>query len=588
MSSQQSNKTFGYQLDDGQVSTSLKHMKRVYDEIEDMNADFHNLRTVMRPDPEDHINLFYFVMLPNDGSMAHQPLVGRMYLPPNYPTDPPVIHLFTRTGRYNVDVYRNYIETPQHMHSSLCFDILRSKSNSGTWEPQYTISCLFASLMQAVVSYLVPQEYGQDRQEFVKMETLESQRKAICETYVKWSKLAPDIPSIPLIEAIEIPARQLVFPHPVTSNDVYDRNPRIYTSDEFYLQTNDVKNNVTFDIDLSNLSNNPHVVFSVILSNEKTGRDLVGRKQETVLVRNGVTASSAKKKVGWNKAKWFYHGIPLNQNNLKLNVTVANNQFVMSYIDKDGCRVIHGDTPVSQLDIKSIGDVKNVPFYMHIFLKRKRGDPITLTILKSKNGYIHPGVNNVMRYDEIKEEKSDIVTLDHPPVYVSGQLSGIDTHKLFERLCKDMMRTTKNQKIVDNYNVKFGMNKPAHVTLAFYKDKPNHDEWKEFVIGNYLPIQGNKFDLDIVGFAMDSNCVALMVRIPADIPFLPADKNLHLTMMLSGNTKPVYSNHLITTLKAKKDDDILENEFLAMYPDPIRYSATVKFVGKLRDKKKNN
>ena len=59
-----------------------KILKRVWTEVEDVNADFFNLRTVITPDTvNDDVTRFYFTMLPNDGAMAHLTLVGTFYIP---------------------------------------------------------------------------------------------------------------------------------------------------------------------------------------------------------------------------------------------------------------------------------------------------------------------------------------------------------------------------------------------------------------------------------------------------------------------------------------------------------------------------
>ena len=56
--------------------------KRVWAEVEEANADFFNLRTVITPDLiDDDVTRFYFTMIPNDGAMAHLNLVGRFYIP---------------------------------------------------------------------------------------------------------------------------------------------------------------------------------------------------------------------------------------------------------------------------------------------------------------------------------------------------------------------------------------------------------------------------------------------------------------------------------------------------------------------------
>jgi hypothetical protein len=53
-------------------------LKRVWKEVKEANADFFNLRTVISPDLiDDDVTRFYFIMLPNDGAMAHLTLVGK-------------------------------------------------------------------------------------------------------------------------------------------------------------------------------------------------------------------------------------------------------------------------------------------------------------------------------------------------------------------------------------------------------------------------------------------------------------------------------------------------------------------------------
>jgi hypothetical protein len=59
-----------------------KTLKRVWTEVKEVNADFFNLRTVISPDTvDDDATRFYFMMLPNDGAMAHLTLVGIVYIP---------------------------------------------------------------------------------------------------------------------------------------------------------------------------------------------------------------------------------------------------------------------------------------------------------------------------------------------------------------------------------------------------------------------------------------------------------------------------------------------------------------------------
>lgn len=127
-------------------------LKRVWTEVKEVNDDFFNLRTVISPDiVDDDATRFYFMMLPNDGAMAHLILVGTFYIPDEYPESPPIVQLYTPTNRYNVDVFRSALGKKKP-RSTMCFDILRSQAAGGAWKPEYTLSSLFASLMSAIVS----------------------------------------------------------------------------------------------------------------------------------------------------------------------------------------------------------------------------------------------------------------------------------------------------------------------------------------------------------------------------------------------------------------------------------------------------
>ncbi|KAI1118405.1 hypothetical protein F5Y14DRAFT_400270 [Nemania sp. NC0429] len=353
----------------------LKKRKRVWNEIEDVNADFFNLRTVIKPSADDDLSRFYFAMSPNDGALAHMTVVGCFYIPDKYPESPPVVHVYTMTGRYNVDAYH---DTQSRTWSSLCFDILRSKRAGGAWRPEYTISSLFASVMSAIVSFYVPQQHGPVRPEYVSMEKLEVVKRDAVSVYDRYKHLVPSLPSIPLVEATMVPAEQMSFPDTIKA----EGNKKV-TSGPIYLQDPD-QSVQTFAVDLSQLHSG--IVFSVILSNSKN--DLVGKKPGTILVRNGVTATAARKRAN-DTTQWFYHGKPMNDGDMRLHVTIGRDQMTMAYYS-GGRLYVHGDCPVSRLSAGQIGDVRGVPFHVHIFLIQKSGEPAEITLLDTEGkGYIH-------------------------------------------------------------------------------------------------------------------------------------------------------------------------------------------------------
>jgi hypothetical protein len=91
------------------------------------------------------------------------------------------------------------------------------------------------------------------------------------------------------------------------------------------LQSNQYK---TIEFELINLT--PEFVLSFILTNN--ANDMKGSKSDTIIFRNGVTATAAKK-LPKKPLNWFYHGKPLNGGDMKINLTITPNQFAMSYID---------------------------------------------------------------------------------------------------------------------------------------------------------------------------------------------------------------------------------------------------------------
>lgn len=81
----------------------------------------------------------------------------------------------------------------------------------------------------------------------------------------------------------------------------------------------------------------------------------------------------------------------------------------------------------------------------------------------------------------------------------------------------------------------------AHVTLAFHTDAG----FSTLVENHYKAHVGKEFPFQVWGFVRDQFCVALLVNEKDfPLPYLPANKKLHITMMLKD--KPaVYSNELI-------------------------------------------
>jgi len=118
------------------ISQNPNVFVRVLREIEDVNREFLSLRTVISPEIKGRLNVFNFIMFPNDGAFCSLPLIGRIIIPQSYPRNPPVFHLFTRTNRYNLDVFNNYATGNNLDQSSVCFDIVKPVDNHmSRWKP---------------------------------------------------------------------------------------------------------------------------------------------------------------------------------------------------------------------------------------------------------------------------------------------------------------------------------------------------------------------------------------------------------------------------------------------------------------------
>ena len=247
--------------------------KRVLREAQEINANFRSLKTCIAV-VADTIGVLHFLLYPGDGAMADKPLCGRILIPKHYPTEPPVVHLFTRTNRYNVDIY-NYFTEPDmlaDMHSSMCFDILRSKNQCGIWDPEYTLSALISSLLQAIVSMKVAQEGGGEVTEFVSMEKLSAIHKSVESTYSRYKDTMPSRKEIIHLQGMQVPTKYFKLLEKVTT---YKHNQDlIIQSNPIFLQVPDEKiadNVYSIGFDLSDLKTNPATVFSIILSQRPLG-----------------------------------------------------------------------------------------------------------------------------------------------------------------------------------------------------------------------------------------------------------------------------------------------------------------------------
>ncbi len=374
-----SQKSFEYpEFDYKKIADKLctpQTFQRILKEIKDTNDDFKTLRTVITE--TETVGVLHFVQYPADGALADKPIFGRIIITKYYPQEAPIVHIFTKTNRFNVDVYNSYSYDLKNLHSSVCFDIVNS-GYGGSWKSDYTISALLASLLQAIVSYMVAQQHGPDVAEFVTMEKLADIHRNVDQTYEKYRKYVPQGRLLDKPKPCEVDTE--LFEWPSKSFDTKAKTESFLNTRPFILGSE----TYSVGIDLTELELNKSTVFSIVLTNDPN--DLVGRKEGTVLFRNGVTGTAAKKEFN-GKTNWFYHGIPLNQNGLKVIVTVTSGQFIISYLAEDGNYYIHGDYPVAYFDQKAHVGKK---FQLCLYMKKKdpRSQGITISLFDPLKGLI--------------------------------------------------------------------------------------------------------------------------------------------------------------------------------------------------------
>jgi ubiquitin-protein ligase len=369
-----------------------KSIKKFIEEINQVSVYFHNIRTCFKQDSSD-IDMYYFLIMPSDGYLSNLPISGRIIRSHDYPITPPIIHIFNKTGKTNVDIYiRNSGLLKSSLgytkRSSICFDILTD------WKPDYTLSLLFGSLIIEFSSY----NSEQDTCKFISsMKKLDFVRTEAFEKYSYWKEYLPEIPILPKIYPSEIPSSQMIFtkykaiPLALQEYD-YCRTGLGLLNDSLislsnlnvgcnYFNGPFILNDIqpkTFKFKLNLPS---YIVFSVILTTNPC--DLVGKNKGTVLFRNGITGTAAIKKYD-TPIEWFYHGKPLNNNTIQ--VTLTKNQFTMVYF-QDGKPIVLGDTSIVNFD----DDDRAKKYYLVLYTKNTETpiENIKIPILETNgNGYI--------------------------------------------------------------------------------------------------------------------------------------------------------------------------------------------------------
>lgn len=378
----------------------------------------------------------------------------------------------------------------------------------------------------------------------------------------------PHLPVIPTIPATSIAATRLSF-HGLTDDaktplqSLQFHGWDMYLSQPIYLQDSQNSQAWSVFLDLRNL--HAGVVFPVILSN-KPGTDPFGKKGCTILLRNGVTGTAAKKRAN-QPIIWLYHGMPLNDRNLSVCVTITSDQFTIAYKSDDtNSYLVHGDSPISKLGRAQIGDVEGIPFYVNILFKRKSGDDGFINILdQDETGYIHADATTISRDPHV-----------NPPTSI--------------RLVLGREQTSRLQGIIDFYGLRMDFRiqsnilVPAYQTLASHKDLPL-EQYAEVVHDNYAPLRDKPVEVNITAIIADGDCVALLTDTPRgsetglEIPSFSKDRVPHIRMRLRDQSITAeYSNALAERVTEDHERDWIHvGDSYIQLPQPVKVLCHLEF-----------
>jgi hypothetical protein len=159
--------------------------------------------------------------------------------------------------------------------------------------------------------------------------------------------------------------------------------------------------------------------------------------------------------------------------------------------------LVHGDTPISKLGEAQIGNVKGIPFYLTIYLKRKSGDEGFISVLdQEETGYIHVNLTTLAVHQRSKPTNRPINSV---------------------RLNLGSEQTARLQGVIDVYGlgldfkVQRGITKPAYLKLASGGDMPEK-EWTEIVKDVYGPLRDKPVKAEVTAIAADKYCVVLILN----------------------------------------------------------------------------
>ena len=310
------------------------------------------------------------------------------YHPIQFPAVPPVIHKYTKTGRFNADFYDSYADKGDFSKSSLCLNILRPPADGTSgWKVDGKRFPPMDSVMQSILAmlstYYVPQDYGDEAPEPVKMEQMAMIRHQAEEVLRRYQSQLPPIPHLEMNVIPEIVQRCTQLKFPLSTLEV---NPEANTTLFSHpLTLTQLLDGHWFGLNVDCLRDHPTCVVSIMLTNTKTVKHFSRDSPSQFHVYgNGVTGQARFTR--GPQLRWLYHGKPFNQGDVgKVFGTLSRSQhgleFTLCTVDKNGNFAVHGDSAVKVVNFPQDAPEWKQDWQIVIFVHNKGFIPITLPFL---------------------------------------------------------------------------------------------------------------------------------------------------------------------------------------------------------------
>jgi ubiquitin-protein ligase len=330
------------------------------------------------------------------GRLAGCPIVLKIFLPYEYPFEPPIVHLLTKTGLSNFhigDFYLTYYDiTDPRAHSNSCIDMLYPRSNSlSTWNYKINLVGMILSFIAGLTSYYLQQVNSEAyNHQYISVESLHYLRKEAYTTYEKYQDNLPSLIPLDNTKGYIIKTESITF----SDSQIISGPNKVFISEPFDLTTT---KSAHFIIPKKIPEN---IVITFIITNDPN--DIKSEKHDTSSVQYGITGVNALKSKD-NKQIWSMFGQPLFMSEQDVCITINQGEFTVACKTEQKYWKINGDMPVC--NPTRIFGKEDIPLYLVVVFNSKKGPTCTIKInTKATTGVVYKSDYN---NEEYKEEETE-------------------------------------------------------------------------------------------------------------------------------------------------------------------------------------